>query len=283
MNLFSIELKWSVGNLPRVNKSIHDDNFAIGKDVPRFIWHGPLVAVMKRILPSSSSTPTDITLEAYRDVLDYLDFYNGTTKLSAIERHSEISLSEEEREEMRHGIVIGVRVNCAQTTKSEPEIAPVEVPKTHPIFDQGASIVCDIPAMFGRFIHSRQCAFPSLLDTPDEALDKSNATASMMLTKSGIRELRWAAHDASTIDTANGNVLFVDNGGSGDDLSVEELLKWRDLIKDIAVPFIARNNPALLGAEYRLGVALKHGARSRGLISEDDSAAFSYLPALPAP
>jgi hypothetical protein len=101
------------------------------------IWTGTTVIVMRKDSTIMDPRPCkDITLEAYRDTIDYLGFYRDGHS-SVIDGIGARAAFAKRVLESKGGKTVGIRVNCArdQVPQGGNDLAPVSVPKMHPLFN----------------------------------------------------------------------------------------------------------------------------------------------------
>lgn len=92
----------------------------------------------------------DITLEAYRDAIDYLGFYRDGHG-SAIDGIGARAAFAKRVLESKGGKTVGIRINCTrdQVSKGGIDLAPVPVPKMHPLFNLESDDPLPIPEILG--------------------------------------------------------------------------------------------------------------------------------------
>lgn len=210
----------------------------IGDTWGEFIWKGPLVAVMRSGSDFDPRHPTDITLTAYRDAIDYLGFYMDTIGSM---------IDEPGRHHHRSNVVlagktskaIGVRINCRrdQAIRGEPEMVQVAVPKMHPLFNLESDDPCDIPSLFGLELVAKAYGGNRSeggdIQTPSD--DLANPLAQLLLLKTSVKNGEWVHLRSRWSHPSHGSILFVCR--SRRDVNIENIHAICNLIEEIAVPF----------------------------------------------
>ncbi|KAH7248425.1 hypothetical protein B0J15DRAFT_596622 [Fusarium solani] len=234
----------------------------IGDTWGDFIWKGLLVAVMRAGSDFDPRHPTDITLTAYRDAIDYLGYYIDTVGSMIDEpgRHhhlSKVVLADKASK------AIGVRINCGrdQAIRGEPEIVQVAMPKIHPLFNLESDDLCDIPSLFGLELvakaydsnHRDRDIHPSLDDL-------ANPLAQLLLIRTSTRNGKWAYLPSYWSRQPLGSILFVDR--SRRDIDITAIC---NLIKEVAVPFIFKGEAPEPRAEQKLLERLEQEGSKRGI------------------
>lgn len=245
------------------NQAIHGTPpTLIGDTWGDFIWKGLLVAVMRAGSDFDPRHPTDITLTAYRDAIDYLGYYIDTVGSMIDEpgRHhhlSKVVLADKASK------AIGVRINCGrdQAIRGEPEIVQVAVPKMHPLFNLESDDPRDIPSLFGLELvakaydgnHRDRDSHPSLDDL-------ANPLAQLLLIRTSTRNGKWAYLPSYWSRQPLGSILFVDR--SRRDVDITAIC---NLIEEVAVPFIFKEEAPEPRAEQKLLERLEQEGSKRGI------------------
>ncbi|KAJ3528127.1 hypothetical protein NM208_g10358 [Fusarium decemcellulare] len=253
-----------------VNQTIHAPSSTLTAGTwGEFLWEGPIVAVMRAGNAKDSGyeprKPTDITLTAYRDAIDYLCFYRDTigSMIDGIGTRAHLAktiLAD------WSGKAIGVRINCRrdQVARNEPQMIEVAVPKNHPLFNVEGDDPCEIPDLFGL----RLVAKPYNGKSGDEgnvppADDLDNPLARLLLTTINTKNGQWTGLSRRWSPNALGSVLFIDH--SGQDLRMGEISKLCDFIEEIARPFVLTEDASDPSVATRFKrVLLEEGSR-RGI------------------
>jgi hypothetical protein len=247
------------------NKTIHGTvPTLIGDTWGEFIWKGPVVAVMRKGSDFEPRHSTDITLTAYRDAIDYLGYYRDTIG-SMIEPGRGDHFSKHVLAD-RVSKVVGVRVNCLrdQIDRQEPQMVEVAVPKTHPLFNLEGDDPCDIPSLFGIDLVAKSYSNnqSSDDDTP-RADDLQNPLAQLLLMTTSVKDGNWVRSPDYRRHLNQGSILFVSR--SKRDIKTDDVHKFCDLIEEIAVPFILKENASIPGAKKRLLSQLAEEGAHRGM------------------
>jgi hypothetical protein len=190
------------------NQSIHGTvPTLIGDTWGEFIWKGPLVAVLKVGSTRDPHLLTDITLTGYRDAIDYLGYYRDTigSMIDGIgmgEHLAKRILADRARK------VWGVRINCVgDQNRGEPELVPVAVPKTHPLFNLEGDDPFDIP---DRLDQQWVAKAYSGKGRPDKVQsDLANPLARLLLLQTSVEKGKWVGLRPWWHDPNIGSILVV--------------------------------------------------------------------------
>ncbi|KAF9762083.1 hypothetical protein IL306_003565 [Fusarium sp. DS 682] len=266
LNLWFLDPDGPLRNIT-ANKAIHGTiPTLIGDTWGEFIWKGPVVAVMRKGAGFEPRNSTNITLTAYRDAIDYLGYYRDTIG-SMIEPGQDDHFSKRVLAE-RISKVVGVRINCLrdQIDRQEPQMVEVAVPKTHPLFNLEGDDPCDIPSLFGLDLVAK--SYSSIQsstgddgddDTPP-ADDLQNPLAQLLLMTISVKDGKWVRLPNYRRHLCHGSILFVCR--SKWDIRIKDIHNFCNLIEEIAVPFICKEDAPGLGAKKRLLSQLeKEGVR----------------------
>ncbi|KAG7402414.1 Ubiquitin carboxyl-terminal hydrolase 19 [Fusarium oxysporum f. sp. raphani] len=247
------------------NQAIHGTiPTLIGDTWGEFIWKGPVVAVMRKGTGYEPRHSTDITLTAYRDAVDYLGYYRDTIG-SMIEPGREDHLSKRVLAD-RISKVVGVRINCLrdQISRQEPQLVEVAVPKTHPLFNLEGDDPCDIPALFGVDLVAKSYSNnQSNNDETPPADDLQNPLAQLLLMTTSVKGGEWVHSPDYRRHLHQGSILFVCR--SKRDIKTDDIHRFCNLIEEIAVPFILKEDASSPGAKKRLLSRLEEEGTRRGM------------------
>lgn len=250
------------------NQTIHGiSSTLIGDTWGEFTWKGPLVAVMRAGSDFDPRHPTDITLTAYRDAIDYLGFYMDTIG-SMIDGPG--------RDHHRSNVVlagktskaISVRINCRrdQAIRGEPEMVEVAVPKMHPLFNLESDDPCDIPSLFGLELvakaYNGDRSDGGGSHSPSDN-DLANPLARLLLHRTSIKDGKWVHLPTYWSHQSLGSILFVNR--SKRDVNIQDIIAICSLIEEVAVPFILKEDASKPGARRRLVERLKQEGSIRSI------------------
>ena len=250
------------------NKAIHGTiPTLIGDTWGEFIWKGPVVAVMRKGTGFEPRHSTDITLTAYRDAIDYLGYYRDTIG-SMIEPGQDDHFSKRVLAQ-RTSKVIGVRINCLrdQIDRQEPQMIEVAVPKTHPLFNLEGDDPCDIPSLFGldlvaKSYSSSQSSGGNDDDAPP-ADGLENPLAQLLLMTTSVKDGKWVRLPDYRRHLRHGSILFVCR--SKRDIKMDDIHTFCNLIEEVVVPFLLKENASNPGVRKRLLSQLEEEGVRRGL------------------
>ncbi|KAG6989394.1 Ubiquitin carboxyl-terminal hydrolase 19 [Fusarium oxysporum f. sp. conglutinans] len=226
--------------------------------------HGPVVAVMRKGTGYEPRHSTDITLTAYRDAIDYLGYYRDTIG-SMIEPGQDDHFSKRVLAD-RISKVIGVRINCLrdQISRQEPQLVEVAVPKTHPLFNLEGDDPCDIPALFGVDLVAKSYSNnQSNNDETPPADDLQNPLAQLLLMTTSVKGGEWVHSPDYRRHLHQGSILFVCR--SKRDIKTDDIHRFCNLIEEIAVPFILKEDASSPDAKKRLLSRLEEEGTRRGM------------------
>ncbi|KPM42779.1 hypothetical protein AK830_g3789 [Neonectria ditissima] len=249
-----------------INRTIHGTPL-IADTWGEFTWNGPLVAVMRAGSDFDPRHATDITLTAYRDAIDYLGFYMDTIG-SMIDGPG--------RDCHRSNIVLarkiskatGVRINCRrdQAIRAEPEMVEVSVPRMHPLFNLESDDPCDIPSLFGLELVAKAYDDSRSGGGNSHSLANNglaNPLAQLLLIRTSIQNGSWVHLPSYWSHQSLGSLLFVDR--SGRNIRRHDITEICNLIEEVAVPFILKENASEPGMEQKLKDILKWEGSIRGI------------------
>ncbi|KAF4943179.1 hypothetical protein FSARC_14996, partial [Fusarium sarcochroum] len=149
--------------------------------------------------------------------------------------------------------VISIHVNCLrdQIDRQEPQIVEVTIPKTHPLFNLEGDDPCDIPSLFGiDLIAKSYSSNQSSDDDTPSADDLQNPLAQLLLMTTSVKDGKWVRSPIYRRHLSQGSILFVSR--SKQDIKTDDVHKFCNLIKEIAMPFILKENASSPGAKRRL-------------------------------
>jgi hypothetical protein len=248
------------------NQAIHGTvPTLIGDTWGEFIWKGPVVAVMRKGSDFEPRHSADITLTAYRDAIDYLGYYRDTIG-SMIEPGQDDHFSKRVLDG-RISKVVGVRINCLrdQIGRQEPQMVEVPVPKTHPLFNLEGDDPCDIPLLFGMDLVAKSYSNnQSNDDDTPPADDLQNPLAQLFFMKISVKNGKWVGMPDYRRHLCQGSVLLVSHRPKRD-IRKEDIHNFCNLIEEIAVPFILKEDASDPGAKKRLLSRLEEEGTRRGM------------------
>ncbi|KAM0724063.1 hypothetical protein Q7P37_000243 [Cladosporium fusiforme] len=240
------------------NQTIHGTlPTLIGDTLGEMIWAGPMVIAVRE--DSTAMDPRrckDITLEAYRDAIDYLGFYRDghgsvTDGIGATTPFAKRLLG------ARSGKVAGVRVNCARdrATNGGIDLAAVRVPKMHPLFNLEGDDPLPIPEMLGHIWVAKVYGGGS---GPTRGLE--NSMAQLLFIRPEVQNGRWVgSQEKYGIEgSVSGNVLIVDR--TMHTVREEEVRSVCKFIQDVAVPLMTEEAARAPDGEDRIMGAIKEAA-----------------------
>lgn len=207
----------------------------IGDTLGEMIWAGPMVIVARE--DSTAMDPRrckDITLEAYRDAIDYLGFYRDghgsvTDGIGATTPFAKRLLGR------RSGKVAGVRVNCARdrATNGGIDLAAVPVPKMHPLFNLEGDDLLPIPDILGHAWVAKAYGGGS-----GATRGLENSMARLLFIRPQVENGRWVgSREKYGIEGAgSGSVLIVDR--TMRKIREEDVRSVCKLIEDVVVPLM---------------------------------------------
>jgi hypothetical protein len=208
------------------------------------IWKGPLVAVMKVGSEWDPRLLMDITMTGYRDAIDYLGYYRDMfgSMIDGVgkEHHlGKVILAE------RAVKVKGVRINCVgdQASRGEPELVPVAVPKTHPLFNLEGDDPFPIPDSLGCSWVAKayggggkvQSSNPSGGDDHVRR-DLENPLARLLLLQTSVTNKKWDGLRSWWHDPTIGSILVVNRRGR--DIEIGEVRAMCRFIEQVVAPLM---------------------------------------------
>jgi hypothetical protein len=229
----------------------------IGDGLGEMIWAGPMVIVMRE--DSAVMDPRrckDITLEAYRDAIDYLGFYRDGHG-SMIDGIGAKTPFAERLLGSRGGKTVGVRINCVRDRDMQGgiEMIPVSVPKMHPLFNLEGDDPLPIPDILGYTWVAKAYGEGSR-----GTRGLQNPMAQLLFTRLNVKDGRWVG--------AQG-YHGVDGGGSGSFLIVDrtrhevregEVRSICKLIEDVVIPLMTDETAKLSNGRQMIAEAIKSAA-----------------------
>ncbi|KAM6508314.1 hypothetical protein FALCPG4_018187 [Fusarium falciforme] len=248
------------------NQAIHGTiPTLIGDTWGEFIWKGPVVAVMRAGSNFEPRRSTHITLNAYRDAIDYLGYYVDTVGSMIDEPGRHYHLSKRVLAD-RTSKAIGVRINCRrdQANRREPQMVEVAVPKTHPLFNLEGDDLCDIPLLFGlELVAKAYSGNPRNDDNGPPPDDLENPLAQLLLTATSVKNGEWVRLPSYRRHLRLGTILFVSK--SKQDLKIKDIDALCNLIEEFAVPFMLKEDASDPTARTRLLDKLEQEGSKRGI------------------
>lgn len=208
----------------------------IGDTGGEYIWEGPLVAVMHLGSYFDVCQLMDINLTGYRDAIDYLGYFRSTigSMIDGIgkEDHlAKIILKE------RCGKVRGVRINClGDQGRGKPDLEPVEVPKTHPLFNLEGDDPFAIPEVLNKSWIAKAYAGKPKDGTDDVQNGLQNPLARLLLLKTSIKNGKWQGLHPWWHDPNIGSILVVNRQGG--DLTVGQVRDMCSFIRREVYPLM---------------------------------------------
>lgn len=239
----------------------------IGDTLGEMIWKGPMVIALRE--DSAAMDPPrckDITLEAYRDAIDYLGFYRDghgsvTDGFGAETPFAERLLGS------RSGKTVGVRVNCVRErdTPGGTEMMPVQVPKMHPLFNLESDDPLPIPDILG---HSWVAKAYGKGSGGTRGLQ--NPMAKLLFTRLNVKDGRWVgAQEHHGIEgEGSGSFLIVDR--TRHEIREEEVRSMCKLIEDVVIPLMTEETAELSNGRQIITEAIRSAADKYLLVSGSD-------------
>ena len=221
------------------------------------IWAGPIVIALRE--DSTAMDPRrckDITLEVYRDAIDYLGFYRDghgsvTDGIGAQTPFLKRLLG------ARSGTVAGVRVNCArdQARNGGIDLAAVRVPKMHPLFNLEGDDLLPILEMLGYIWVAKVYGGGS---GPTRGLE--NSMSQLLFIRPEVENGRWVgSREKYGIEgSGSGSILIVDR--TMHTVREEEVRSVCKFIEDVVVPLMTEEAARAPDGEDRIMSAIKEEA-----------------------
>jgi hypothetical protein len=163
----------------------------------------------------------DITLTGYRDTIDYLGYYRETigSMIDGIgmgDHLVKLVLAD------RSGKVWGVRINCiGDQARGKPELAPVAVPKTHPLFNLESDDPFCIPDLLDWTWVAKAYVGKAQSGTNDVQSDLENPLARLPLLQMSVKNGKWEGLRPWWHDPNIGSILVVSRRGG--DVEVDQV------------------------------------------------------------
>lgn len=155
---------------------------------------------------------TDMTLTGYRDAIDYLGYYWDTYGSMVDGIGMEAHLAKKILAE-RATKVMGVRINCVGDQASgQPDMVPVLVPKTHPLFNLEGDNPFSIPDRLGRVWVAKAYGGKPKSDSGRSSNhirhDLENPLARLLLLRTSVKDGRWEGLSPWWHDPEIGSIFF---------------------------------------------------------------------------
>jgi hypothetical protein len=229
----------------------------VGDTLGEMIWAGPMVIVMRE--DSTVMDPRlckDITLEAYRDTIDYLGFYRDGNG-SVIDGIGARATFAKRVLESKGGKTVGIRVNCArdQVPQGGNDLAPVPVPKMHPLFNLESDDPLPIPEILGYDWVAKTYGGGS---GPTRGLH--NSLAQLLFLRLDVEHGKWVGpREKYGVDgVGSGSVLIVDRRKH--EVIEEEVRSMCRLIQDVVVPLMTEDTARLSNGRRMIAEAVRSAA-----------------------
>jgi hypothetical protein len=198
----------------------------------------------------------DITLEAYRDAIDYLGFYRDGHG-SVIDGIGARAAFAKRVLESKSGKTVGIRVIFArdQVSLGGIDMAPVPVPKMHPLFNLESDDPLPIPEILG---HDWVAKTYGRGSGPTRGLH--NSLAQLLFPRLDVENGKWVgAREKYGVDgVGSGSVLVVDRRKH--DVSEKEVRSICRLIEDVVVPLITGETAKLSNGRRMIVEAVRSAA-----------------------
>jgi hypothetical protein len=237
------------------NQSLHGTiPTLIGDTWGEFIWKGPLVAVMKVGSTWDPRLLMDITLTGYRDAIDYLGYYRETigSMIDGIGMGDHLAkrvLAD------KSGKVWGVRINCiGDQARGNPELVPVAVPNTHPLFNlEGDDPLC-IPDLLDWTWVAKAYVGKAQSNTGDVQSDLENPLARLLLLQTSVEDGKWEGLRPWWHDPNIGSILVVNRRGG--DVEVGKVKAMCKFIQQKVFPLMTDERAIALGGKQEVLAAI---------------------------
>ncbi|KJZ71032.1 hypothetical protein HIM_09559 [Hirsutella minnesotensis 3608] len=187
------------------NQTLHSYPSPLADAWGETIWEGPMVVTMREGNTFDPPLVKDIDLTAYRDAIDFLGYYRDGCGSMVDGIGKGHHLAKQVLEE-RVGKVMGWRLNCAndQSTRNEPAMVPVAVPKAHPLFISEGDDPLKIPSILGF-----EWVVRAYSRGQKEATELENKMARLLLLRIAIKDGKWEGPRSHWNNPAFGSVLLV--------------------------------------------------------------------------
>ena len=240
------------------NQTIHGTlPTLIGDTLGEKIWAGPMVIAARE--DSTAMDPRrskDITLEAYRDAIDYLGFYRDgyRSKIDDIGATTPFAKNLLGR---RSEKVAGVRVNCARdrATHGGVDLSVVPVPKMDPLFNLEGDDLLPIPDILGHAWVAEAYgggsgATPGL----------ENSMARLLFIRPEVENGRWVgSREKYGIEgSGSGSILIVDR--TMREVREEDVRSVCKSIEEVVIPLISEETAKLPNGRQTIVEAVESAA-----------------------
>ena len=250
------------------NQTIHSTlPTLIGDTLGEKIWAGPMVIAARE--DSTAMDPRrckDVTLEAYRDAIDYLGFYrdgHGSVSdgIGATTPFAKRLL------DRRSGKVVGVRVNCARdrATHRGVDLSVVPVPKMHPLFNLEGDDLLPIPDIIGHAWVAKAYGGGSGATRRLE-----NSIARLLFIRPEVENGRWVGSREKYRIEGSGSesILIVDR--TMRKVREEDVRSVCKLIEDVVVPLITEEAAKAPDGIRKITEAIEEAASKYLYVSGSD-------------
>jgi len=250
------------------NQTIHSTlPTLIGDTLGEKIWAGPMVIAARE--DSTAMDPRrckDVTLEAYRDAIDYLGFYRDghgsvSDSIGATTPFAKRLL------DRRSGKVVGVRVNCARdrATHRGVDLSVVPVPKMHPLFNLEGDDLLPIPDIIGHAWVAKAYGGGSGATRRLE-----NSIARLLFIRPEVENGRWVGSREKYRIEGSGSesILIVDR--TMRKVREEDVRSVCKLIEDVVVPLITEEAAKAPDGIRKITEAIEEAASKYLYVSGSD-------------
>ncbi|KJZ69019.1 hypothetical protein HIM_11594 [Hirsutella minnesotensis 3608] len=203
----------------------------------------------------------DVDLTAYRDAIDFLGFYRDgcgsmVDGVGKTEHLAKLIM------EQRAGTIMGWRLNCVEdeTTRCEPAIVPVTVPRAHPLFTTEGDDPLEVPAILGFEWVARAYS-----RSHKEAVELENKMAHLLLVRIGVKDGKWEGSRTHWGDPAIGSILLVHRRRC--EVSKDMVLNICKLIEEIVLPLMTAERAQRPGAKEEVADVVRNEGKRRGLLA----------------
>jgi hypothetical protein len=236
------------------------DNLLRGRQRNRdaiFIWHIDKSRLVQNLTTNHTvHICKDITLEAYKDAIDHLSFYHDgyDSAIDSIGTRAEFA---KRVLESKGGKTVGIRVNCAsdQVSQGWIGVAPIPVPKMHPLFNLESDDPPTIPEILGHDWVAKKYGGGS-----GATRGLQNSLAQLLFLRLDIENGRWlGSRESHGVDrVGSGSVLVVDRRKH--EVKEEEVRSMCRLTKDVVVPLMTEETARLSNGRRMIVEAVKAAA-----------------------
>jgi hypothetical protein len=196
----------------------------------------------------------DITSTGYRDAIDYLGYYRETigSMIDGIGMGDHLAkrvLAD------KSGKVWGVRINCiGDQARGSPELVPVAVPNTHPLFNlEGDDPLC-IPDLLDRTWVAKAYVGKAQSNTGDVQSDLENPLARLLLLQTSVEDGKWEGLRPWWHDPNIGSILVVNRRGG--DVEVGKVKAMCKFIQQKVFPLMTDERAIALGGKQEVLAAI---------------------------